>query len=26
VTVQNALGHLGELADFLRVLGTYRAA
>jgi prephenate dehydratase len=25
-TVRNALGHLGELADFLRVLGTYRAA
>ena len=24
--VQNALGHLGELADFLRVLGSYRAA
>lgn len=24
--VRNALGHLGELADFLRVLGTYRAA
>lgn len=24
--VQNALGHLAELADFLRVLGTYRAA
>jgi prephenate dehydratase len=23
--VQNALGHLGEVADFLRVLGTYRA-
>lgn len=24
--VQNALSHLSELADFLRVLGTYRAA
>jgi len=24
--VQHALGHLGELADFLRVLGSYRAA
>jgi prephenate dehydratase len=24
--VRHALGHLGELADFLRVLGTYRAA
>jgi prephenate dehydratase len=24
--VQNALGHLGELADFLRVLGSYPAA
>jgi prephenate dehydratase len=24
--VRNALGHLGEVADFLRVLGTYRAA
>jgi prephenate dehydratase len=24
--VRNALGHLGELADFLRVLGSYRAA
>ncbi len=24
--VQNALSHLGEVADFLRVLGTYRAA
>ena len=24
--VRNALGHLGELSDFLRVLGTYRAA
>lgn len=24
--VRNALGHLTELADFLRVLGTYRAA
>ncbi len=24
--VQNALGHLSELADFLRVLGSYRAA
>ena len=24
--VRNALGHLGELADFLRVLGTYRPA
>ncbi len=24
--VQNALGHLAELADFLRVLGSYRAA
>jgi prephenate dehydratase len=24
--VQKALGHLEELADFLRVLGTYRAA
>jgi len=24
--VRNALGHLAELADFLRVLGTYRAA
>jgi prephenate dehydratase len=24
--VQNALSHLGELCDFLRVLGTYRAA
>lgn len=23
--VRNALGHLGELTDFLRVLGTYRA-
>jgi prephenate dehydratase len=25
-TVRNALGHLGEVADFLRVLGSYRAA
>jgi prephenate dehydratase len=25
-TVRNALGHLAELADFLRVLGSYRAA
>jgi prephenate dehydratase len=25
-TVRNALGHLRELADFLRVLGTYRSA
>jgi prephenate dehydratase len=25
-TVRNALRHLGEVADFLRVLGTYRAA
>lgn len=25
-TVQNALSHLAELADFLRVLGSYRAA
>jgi prephenate dehydratase len=24
--VRNALGHLGEVADFLRVLGSYRAA
>jgi prephenate dehydratase len=24
--VRNALGHLSELADFLRVLGSYRAA
>jgi prephenate dehydratase len=24
--VRNALGHLGELCDFLRVLGSYRAA
>lgn len=24
--VRHALGHLGELADYLRVLGTYRAA
>ena len=24
--MRNALGHLGELADFLRVLGSYRAA
>lgn len=24
--VKNALGHLGELCDFLRVLGSYRAA
>jgi prephenate dehydratase len=24
--VRNALGHLAELADFLRVLGSYRAA
>jgi prephenate dehydratase len=24
--VRNALGHLSEIADFLRVLGTYRAA
>jgi prephenate dehydratase len=24
--VKKALGHLEELADFLRVLGTYRAA
>jgi prephenate dehydratase len=24
--VRNALNHLGELADFLRVLGSYRAA
>lgn len=24
--VKNALGHLGELADFVRVLGSYRAA
>jgi len=24
--VRNALGHLGEMADFLRVLGSYRAA
>jgi prephenate dehydratase len=24
--VKNALAHLGELADFLRVLGSYRAA
>jgi prephenate dehydratase len=24
--VRNALGHLGEIADFLRVLGSYRAA
>jgi prephenate dehydratase len=24
--VGHALSHLGELADFLRVLGTYRAA
>lgn len=24
--VRNALGHLGELTDFLRVLGSYRAA
>ena len=26
VTVRHALGHLRELADYLRVLGTYRAA
>jgi prephenate dehydratase len=26
VKVRNALGHLAELADFLRVLGSYRAA
>jgi len=26
VRVRNALGHLGELCDFLRVLGSYRAA
>jgi prephenate dehydratase len=26
VKVRNALAHLGELADFLRVLGSYRAA
>ena len=26
VTVRNALGHLAEVADFLRVLGSYRAA
>ncbi len=26
VKVQNALGHLGELADFIRVLGCYPAA
>jgi len=25
-TVRNALGHLAEVADFLRVLGSYRAA
>jgi prephenate dehydratase len=25
-TVKNALSHLGEVADFLRVLGSYRAA
>jgi len=25
-TVRNALGHLAEMADFLRVLGSYRAA
>ncbi len=25
-SVRNALGHLAELADFLRVLGSYRAA
>jgi prephenate dehydratase len=24
--VKNALAHLGEIADFLRVLGSYRAA
>jgi hypothetical protein len=24
--VRNALGHWSELADFLRVLGSYRAA
>jgi prephenate dehydratase len=24
--VQNALAHLSELADFLRILGSYRAA
>jgi prephenate dehydratase len=24
--VKNALSHLGEVCDFLRVLGTYRAA
>jgi prephenate dehydratase len=24
--VKNALAHLGEVADFLRVLGSYRAA
>ena len=24
--VRNALGHLGELADFLRILGSYRVA
>jgi len=24
--VKHALGHLGELADFLRVLGSYRSA
>jgi prephenate dehydratase len=24
--IRNALNHLGELADFLRVLGSYRAA
>jgi len=24
--VRNALGHLSELTDYLRVLGTYRAA
>lgn len=26
IKVRNALGHLAELADFLRVLGSYRAA
>jgi prephenate dehydratase len=25
-TVRNALAHLGEVADFIRVLGSYRAA